>query len=140
MRSAEVIINRGRGPEIEGTRITVYDVLDWLIQGWHPHRIAAFFRISSAQVEAAIEYIREHTLEVITNYQKILERCARGNPPEVQAKLDANHGRFLEFVAKVRQLEETDPDVRREMIANMVREYRQAGAPGGDDAGDNGRS
>ena len=22
------IINRGRGPEIEGTRITVYDVLD----------------------------------------------------------------------------------------------------------------
>jgi uncharacterized protein (DUF433 family) len=81
MRSAEVIINRGRGPEIEGTRITVYDVLDWLIQGWHPHRIAAFFRIRSAQVEAAIEYIREHTLEVITNYQKILERCARGNPP-----------------------------------------------------------
>ena len=28
------IINRGRGPEIAGARITVYDVLDYLQAGW----------------------------------------------------------------------------------------------------------
>jgi uncharacterized protein (DUF433 family) len=41
------IINRGRGPEIEGTRITVYDVFDYARQGWHRDRIAALFRLSS---------------------------------------------------------------------------------------------
>jgi len=30
---ATKIINRGRGPEIEGTRITVYDVLDYRKHG-----------------------------------------------------------------------------------------------------------
>jgi uncharacterized protein (DUF433 family) len=29
------IIDRGRGPEIEGTRITVYDVMDYLTETVH---------------------------------------------------------------------------------------------------------
>ena len=32
------IIDRGRGPEIAGTRITVYDVMDYLKHGWHRAR------------------------------------------------------------------------------------------------------
>src|SRR6266508_151760 len=83
-----VIINRGRGPEIAGTRITVYDVMDYHRQGWHHTLIAATLRLSSAQVLEAIRYIEEHREEVTANYQQILERCARGNPPEIQAKLD----------------------------------------------------
>ena len=35
------IINRGRGPEIEGTRITVYDVMDYLQEGWRYDRFPA---------------------------------------------------------------------------------------------------
>jgi uncharacterized protein (DUF433 family) len=85
------IINRGRGPEIAGTRITVYDIMDYYKQGWHHTTIAATLRLSSAQVQAAIQYIEEPKDEVLRNYQKILERCARGNPPEIQAKLDAIH-------------------------------------------------
>lgn len=83
------IINRGRGPEIAGTRITVYDIMDYYTQDWHHTRIAAWLRLSSAEVQAAIRYIEEHKEEVTANYQKILERCARGNPPELQAKLEA---------------------------------------------------
>src|SRR5262249_35113813 len=30
------IINRGRGPEIAGTRITVYDIMDYYQLGWPP--------------------------------------------------------------------------------------------------------
>jgi uncharacterized protein (DUF433 family) len=88
------IINRGRGPEIEGTRITVYDILDYTEDGWHHTAIAAWLRLSSAQVLAAIRYIEEHKDEVMANYRKILERCARGNPPEIQAKLDAIHEKY----------------------------------------------
>ncbi len=48
------IINRGRGPEIEGTRITVYDVLDYVSQGWHRDRIAALFRLSSRDIPSRL--------------------------------------------------------------------------------------
>ena len=39
------IINRGRGPEIEGTRITVYRVMDFLSMGWHRDLIAVTLRL-----------------------------------------------------------------------------------------------
>src|SRR5438477_8040406 len=89
------IIDRGRGPEIAGTRITVYDVLDYYKSGWHRDRIAATLRLSSRQVEAAIRYFEEHRDEVMEAYERIRARHARGNPPELQAKLDAGHERFL---------------------------------------------
>jgi uncharacterized protein (DUF433 family) len=139
MKSDEVIIDRGRGPEIKGTRITVYSILDYIIEGWHPHRIADFFRITSAEVEAAWDYIREHTLEVLREYVKILERAEQGNPPELQAKIDAGHRRFQEFVAKVRQIEATDPEARQARIDELIREHRQRGNQEAADARDNGR-
>jgi uncharacterized protein (DUF433 family) len=104
MTANDVIIERGRGPEIKGTRITVYSILDYLLEGWHAERIAAWFDVSSGQVEAAIEYIREHTIEVLKDYIQILERAARGNPPELQVELDASHKKFLELVEQVRQI------------------------------------
>jgi uncharacterized protein (DUF433 family) len=87
------IINRGRGPEIAGTRITVYDVLDYRQEGWHRDRIAGFFRLSSEQIQAAFDYIDQHTEEVLASYQKILERHKNYQyPPEVQAKIDRASG------------------------------------------------
>ncbi len=91
-----VIIDRGRGPEIAGTRITVYDILDYLDEGWHSTAIALLFRVSSREVDAALRYIEEHEEEVRAEYQRILARAARGNPPALQSRLDAGHARFLE--------------------------------------------
>lgn len=87
--SQPMIIDRGRGPEIAGTRITVFDILDY--DDWHHTRVAAMFQISSRQVLAARQYIDEHKDDVMCEYRKILERCERGNPPELQAKLDWIH-------------------------------------------------
>lgn len=100
------IIDRGRGPEIAGTRITVYDVLDYHKHGWHRDLIAVTLSLSSGQVEAAIHYIEEHRDEVMAAYQKMLERDAKGNPPELQAKLDAGHERFLAMVRERRAAKE----------------------------------
>jgi uncharacterized protein (DUF433 family) len=86
------IINRGRGPEIEGSRITVYDVLDYLDDGRPAGEIAHLFHLETEQVNVAIRYIEDHRDEVMAVYQKMLERDARGNPPELQAKLDALRG------------------------------------------------
>ena len=67
------IIDRGRGPEIAGTRITVYDVLDYHKTGWHRDMIADTLSLSSQQVEVAIRYIEEHRDEVMADY----DECSR---------------------------------------------------------------
>jgi uncharacterized protein (DUF433 family) len=86
------IIDRGRGPEIAGSRITVFDVLDYHKNGWHRDMIADLFGLSSSQVEVAIRYIEEHRDEVMKDYAEILAREERGNPPELKAKIDAARG------------------------------------------------
>ena len=86
------IIKTGRGPEIAGTRITVYDVIEYYKAGRHRDMIAAILSLSSDQVEAAIRYIEEHRDEVMASYEKNMERIRRGNPPELQARLDAIRG------------------------------------------------
>ena len=111
------IIDRGRGPEIAGTRITVYDILDYYKEGWHRDVIASTLRLSSRQVQAAIRYIEEHRDEVMPEYEEMLARDARGNPPELQAKLDAGHERFLAMVRERREAKN--------------REGRDAGSSGG---------
>jgi uncharacterized protein (DUF433 family) len=97
------IIDRGRGPEIAGSRITVYDVLDYHKHGWPAKEIAWLFHLTTSQIEAAVRYIEEHRDEVMADYQEMLDRDAQGNPPELQAKLDAAHERLQ---AKLRELRE----------------------------------
>jgi uncharacterized protein (DUF433 family) len=93
----------GRGPEIVGTRITVYDVLEYQRSGWHRDMIADALELSSDQVEVAIRYIEEHRDDVVAAYEKNMERINRGNPPELRAKLDAGHERFLATVRDLRE-------------------------------------
>jgi uncharacterized protein (DUF433 family) len=97
------IVKTGRGPEIAGTRITVYDVLEYHKAGWHRDMIAAILSLSSRQVETAVQYIEEHRDEVMASYEKNMERVRRGNPPELQAKLDAGHERFLAMIRERRE-------------------------------------
>src|SRR3989442_1244155 len=88
------IIERGRGPEIEDTRITVYDVMDYHPKHHHTY-IAALFGLSSRQILEAIDYIEAHRSECETIYKKIIERHAKGNPPEIEAKLAQSHAKLL---------------------------------------------
>jgi uncharacterized protein (DUF433 family) len=82
--SAE-IIERGRGPEIKGTRITVYSIIDYFDEGIvDSSQIAAELRLTAEEVDAAIAYIREHKAEVSAEYERIINRpCV--NPPWVEA-------------------------------------------------------
>jgi uncharacterized protein (DUF433 family) len=113
----EKIIDRGRGPEIAGTRITVYTILECLQEGWRPDLIAFWYHIGQDQVDAAIRYIEEHKAEVTADYGKIMERIDRGNPPELQAKLNAAHER-LQAIVRQRRL-------------SKVQEVRHDGHSGG---------
>jgi uncharacterized protein (DUF433 family) len=107
-----VIIDRGRGPEIAGTRITVYDIWDYARVGHHHTYIAVMLGLSSAQVLAALEYIEGHKDEVLADYQKILDRIAKGHPPEVQAKVDAIHAKYEKLWQERREKAGLNGDAR----------------------------
>jgi uncharacterized protein (DUF433 family) len=51
------IINRGRGPEIEGTRVTIYRIMDFVRDNCTMTTIAEELDLSEAQVHAALDYI-----------------------------------------------------------------------------------
>jgi uncharacterized protein (DUF433 family) len=86
------IHNRGRGPELKGTRITVYDIIPYRLKGWTAEGIAEVLRpgypdITAAHIEALFRYMDEHHDEVMAVHWRIEERNARGNPPEIEEKL-----------------------------------------------------
>jgi uncharacterized protein (DUF433 family) len=115
------IHDRGRGPEIIGTRITVYDIMDYYTKGWQHASIAVTLGLCSAQVKAAIEYIEAHKEEVNAAYQRMLDFAARGNSPEVRAKLVETRKRFL---ARLN-------DKQWQLLEEIEREAAHEGTAGG---------
>jgi uncharacterized protein (DUF433 family) len=96
------IINRGRGPEIAGTRITMYDVLDYLQAGWRYDQIAGLFRLPPDDSQAAIQYIEDHKEEIMTTYQQILARHRHVQyPPEAEAKLARHRQKVQAKLAEI---------------------------------------
>lgn len=103
------IINRGRGPEIEGTRITVYAVWDYVRVGWRDAEIAALFRLSSDQIRAATDYIERHREEVLANYQRMVDRHRSYEySPEVQSKLAQARAKLEARKAKLDSVRQTE--------------------------------
>src|SRR5262245_42174532 len=117
------IVRTGRGPEIAGTRITVYDVIQYDETEWHRDLIADTLELSSEQVEAAIRYVEEHRDAVMAAYEKNLGRIRRENPPELQAKIDAAHERFL---AMVRERQRTKAQVLSSESSGLPRTFDDA--------------
>ena len=58
------IINRGRGPEIAGSRITVYDVLAETQAGATPEELAGWYDLEVAQIQLALR-VRESRVPFI---------------------------------------------------------------------------
>jgi uncharacterized protein (DUF433 family) len=103
------IINRGRGPEIEGTRITVYDMMDYLQEGWRYDQIAGLFRLPPDDIQAAIAYIEAHKEEVMTVYRQILARHQNVQyAPEVEAKLARNRQKLQAKLAEIRARQQAE--------------------------------
>jgi hypothetical protein len=89
-----------RGHEIIGSRVTVYHVYEYLVGGWTKSQILDVLPITSEQYDRALQYIAEHRSQVEEVHRQIEERNARGNPPEIRAKLEESHRRFEAWKAK----------------------------------------
>jgi uncharacterized protein (DUF433 family) len=97
------IVNRGGGPRLAHIRITVYDIIPYMERGYDPNSIALALQLSTAEVLALQKYIEEHKEEVMAENQKINERHARGNPPEIEAMRQESHKKLLALREELRQ-------------------------------------
>jgi uncharacterized protein (DUF433 family) len=69
------IIRTERGLTIAGTRITLYDVMDYVTEQYPPKFIRAMLNLTGEQVDAALAYIDAHRAEVETEYQLVLKEA-----------------------------------------------------------------
>jgi uncharacterized protein (DUF433 family) len=96
--TTDLIHDRGRGPEIVGTRITVYNLLDYFID---PDVTEAYicrvYDLTPEQVAAARAYVLTHPDTVLAQHLKIEERITAGNPPEVIEQAERTRDTFLRF-------------------------------------------
>ncbi|MEZ4662237.1 MAG: DUF433 domain-containing protein [Caldilineaceae bacterium] len=103
------IIRTERGLSIDGTRLTLYDVMDFFKAGYPRHAIRDYLALTDTQIDAALQYIYEHRADVEAEYQQILqeveenrryweeqlrEHLARTPPPPLSPEQAALRARF----------------------------------------------
>jgi uncharacterized protein (DUF433 family) len=95
---SEVIQDRGRGPEITGTRITVYNLLQsFLDPSMTECEISRVYDLTALQVAAARAYVLGHPETVLAEHLKIEERMLTGNPPQVLESAERVKSVFQSF-------------------------------------------
>ena len=67
------IVRTERGLTIRGTRITLYDVMDYVVAQYPPRFIQGLFDLRPDQIDAALNYINQNRVEVEAEYQQVLK-------------------------------------------------------------------
>lgn len=96
------IVDRGRGPQLSTSRITVQDLLPYFQLGYTHERIIREIMpsLSTAEVEVAERYVEEHRQEVLEEDRRIREwNATRENLPEVQEILRQGREERLAWLA-----------------------------------------
>ncbi|OCR00792.1 DUF433 domain-containing protein [Oscillatoriales cyanobacterium USR001] len=69
------IIRTERGLTIAGTRITIYDIMDYVTAQYPPKFIRGLFDLTEAQINAALAYIEANRADVEVEYQQVLKEA-----------------------------------------------------------------
>jgi uncharacterized protein (DUF433 family) len=94
----DLIHDRGRGPEIVGTRITVFNLLPHFLDPTATEDfICELYELTQEQVAAARAYVLNHPDTILAQHLQIEARMAEGNSPEVAARAERTHAAFLDF-------------------------------------------
>jgi uncharacterized protein (DUF433 family) len=121
--TSNLIHDRGRGPELVGTRITVYNLLVHFLE---PDDTEAFicklYDLTPEQVAAARAYVLNNPEQMLARHLEIEARMAAGNPLEVIEQARKTHETFVKFKEWLTEREKT----RAEEVAT---ESASTGAP-----------
>jgi len=90
-----LIVRTERGLSISGSRITLYDVMDYVTAGWPVHLIRDRLQLTEQQITDVMAYIERHRTEVEREYQ-----IALANAEENQRYWqERNRERFLRLAS-----------------------------------------
>ncbi|MBE9065922.1 DUF433 domain-containing protein [Leptolyngbya cf. ectocarpi LEGE 11479] len=67
------IIRTERGLTIVGTRITLYDVMDYVLAEYPSKFIQGLFELTEDQIDAALAYIEANRAEVEAEYKQVIQ-------------------------------------------------------------------
>jgi hypothetical protein len=101
------IVDRGRGPQLSTSRITIQDLFPYFQLGYSPEQIIceAMPSLSVAEIEVAQRYVDEHLPEVLEEDRLIREwNATRKNSPEVEEILRQGREKVQERLAYYRNL------------------------------------
>jgi hypothetical protein len=97
MNQAIEIVDRGRGPQLSTSRITVQDLVPYLLRHCTYEQVREIMPVLTVEEFRAIErYVREHHQEVMEQDRRIRQRAeTRRKPPEVeQSEQNERHERL----------------------------------------------
>ncbi len=89
------IVRTERGLTISGTRITLYDIMDYAIAQYPPQFIQGLFNLTDEQITVALAYIQTNRAEVEAEYQTVVKACA-----ELQAYYEERNRDLIDRLAK----------------------------------------
>ncbi len=69
------VVRTNRGLSVFGTRITLYQIMDYLKADWPPKLIRQWLDMNDKQIADVMYYIDTHRNEVETEYQSVLEQA-----------------------------------------------------------------
>jgi uncharacterized protein (DUF433 family) len=96
--TTELIRDRGRGPEIVDTRVTVYNLLPHFLDPTATEAyIGRLYDLTPEEVAAARAYVLNNPDTVLAGHLKIEARMAAGNPPAVAEQAERTHATLLKF-------------------------------------------
>src|ERR1700694_5512435 len=68
------VVRTPGGLFIAGTRITLYDVMDYLAAGWPPHLIRQWLNLTEQQMTEGLQYIGTHRATLETEYRQVVQQ------------------------------------------------------------------
>jgi uncharacterized protein (DUF433 family) len=71
----DTLIRKPEGLFIAGTRITLYDVMDYLLGGWPPHLIRQELDLTETQIAEVMEYIDVNRTQCVAEYHEVLQQA-----------------------------------------------------------------
>jgi uncharacterized protein (DUF433 family) len=71
----QTVIRTERGLTIAGTRITLYDVMDYVAASWPPKLIQDWLNLTDQQIDDVMAYLDQHRAEVEAEYRIVLQEA-----------------------------------------------------------------
>jgi uncharacterized protein (DUF433 family) len=73
-----IVMRTDIGPAIAGTRISIYDIMDYLHESWSPQKIRDWLGLTESQMTNALTYIGDNRV-LLEREHRELEREAEEN-------------------------------------------------------------